>query len=284
MRSRSAVMASCVLALSCAEGRFLPDAAAVRRDGGPSIDAREEDARTLDAPSPDAPSPDGAALLDVGLADTPLIDARNLDASTPESDASRPDAPVRPDACVALVYYPDRDGDGHGVAPGAVSACVAPAGFVRSSDDCNDADGSIHPGAIDGCNGIDQDCAPGESCPSGCRGATYGSHDYAYCPTGTSWTTARDRCASTSMQLVRIDSSGENAFVGDLGGTSILWIGANDRSSEGNFVWIDGASIASRHWTTGYPDGSGDCARMNTDDRWVDTDCTRTYDYVCESR
>lgn len=264
MRWRPLVMASCLVALGCAEGRVLSDASTPRRDARALEDAR-------------------ASEIDSGSSDTgvPSVDASTED--SPASDASLERDVGRPDACVSTIYFVDRDSDGYGGVE-AMSACVAPAGFAPRGGDCNDADSAVRPGASDPCDGVDQDCAPGESCPLGCRGAPYGGHDYAYCPTGASWTAARDHCASGGMQLVRIDSSAENVFVGALGGVSNLWIGANDRASEGNFVWIDGGSVTSRHWTSGYPNGTGDCARMNPDDQWVDADCTRTYDFVCESR
>jgi len=51
----------------------------------------------------------------------------------------------------ATPWYDDRDGDGHGSALTSVS-CDAPAGAVSTSDDCDDADDDIHPGAVEGCD------------------------------------------------------------------------------------------------------------------------------------
>lgn len=58
-----------------------------------------------------------------------------------------------------LTFYRDADGDGFGQAAMSLSRCEQPAGYVRDGSDCNDAETSIHPGAveIDG-DGIDQDC------------------------------------------------------------------------------------------------------------------------------
>ncbi len=56
-------------------------------------------------------------------------------------------------------WYPDNDGDGFGADVGAVVTCDPPADHVRSGGDCDDADPSTRPGAIDVCDdGIDQDC------------------------------------------------------------------------------------------------------------------------------
>lgn len=57
----------------------------------------------------------------------------------------------------ALSWFSDGDGDGVG-AGGATLACAAPSGMVATDDDCNDADDTIAPGALEVCDGVDQDC------------------------------------------------------------------------------------------------------------------------------
>ena len=57
-----------------------------------------------------------------------------------------------------ITWYHDVDGDDHGDANNAVTACVAPAGYVASSDDCDDNEAGAHPGATEACNGFDDDC------------------------------------------------------------------------------------------------------------------------------
>ena len=55
----------------------------------------------------------------------------------------------------------DADDDAHGD-----SACPAAGGVPN--DDCNDGDPSVHPGAPDACNGIDDDCTGGPDPGCGC--------------------------------------------------------------------------------------------------------------------
>ncbi|MBK7110244.1 MAG: putative metal-binding motif-containing protein [Bacteroidetes bacterium] len=57
-----------------------------------------------------------------------------------------------------IPFYADTDGDGFGDAMHDTLACVLPLGFVADSTDCNDADNTMYPTAIDICNGIDDNC------------------------------------------------------------------------------------------------------------------------------
>ncbi len=56
-------------------------------------------------------------------------------------------------------FYPDEDGDRYGDSAGAVTDCQAPAGsYVLDNGDCDDSDPTIHPGGVEVCDGVDQDC------------------------------------------------------------------------------------------------------------------------------
>jgi hypothetical protein len=55
-------------------------------------------------------------------------------------------------------YYQDADGDGYGSAANTTVACQAPAGYVANSEDCDDTNANIHPGAAELCDGVDNNC------------------------------------------------------------------------------------------------------------------------------
>ncbi len=56
-------------------------------------------------------------------------------------------------------WYMDLDRDGYGNALESVRACDQPDGYVADATDCDDVDGSVHPGVKDvPDDGIDQDC------------------------------------------------------------------------------------------------------------------------------
>ena len=62
------------------------------------------------------------------------------------------------DEGVKTTFYRDADGDGYGTAATSTQACTAPAGYVNNNSDCDDTKASVHPGATELCNGIDDDC------------------------------------------------------------------------------------------------------------------------------
>lgn len=128
----STAAALCALAVTgcdptnpCSVGRYDPGPprACVLPDGGTIL---------LDEPD--------AARADVGPGDG-AVDARADE----------------PDAC-ATTWFRDADEDGHGIATDSVVACVAPDGYVASSDDCDDDCASCVPGGVEVCDGHDQNC------------------------------------------------------------------------------------------------------------------------------
>ena len=57
------------------------------------------------------------------------------------------------------IWYQDADSDGFGDGAILLSTCEAPGGYVENGDDCDDAIGSVYPGALELCTDlIDRDC------------------------------------------------------------------------------------------------------------------------------
>ena len=63
----------------------------------------------------------------------------------------------------ATDWYPDVDGDTFGSATAtAVRACLSPGlGYVHDHTDCDDGVNATHPGAVEVCNGLDDNCVNG---------------------------------------------------------------------------------------------------------------------------
>ncbi len=60
--------------------------------------------------------------------------------------------------CDEEAWYADADGDGYGDAGELEESCEAPEGHVADGSDCDDGDATVHPGAEELCNGLDDDC------------------------------------------------------------------------------------------------------------------------------
>jgi hypothetical protein len=56
-------------------------------------------------------------------------------------------------------FYQDSDSDGYGNASVSANRCIAPAGYVVSSTDCNDGSSVVYPLAPEVCDGIDNQCS-----------------------------------------------------------------------------------------------------------------------------
>jgi hypothetical protein len=69
------------------------------------------------------------------------------------------------DATGKSSWYADADDDGYGDASNAVTSCDQPTGTVSSSGDCDDADSSVHPAAVEVCGDTkDNDCDDLDDC------------------------------------------------------------------------------------------------------------------------
>jgi len=137
--------------------------------------------------------------------------------------------------------------------------------------------------------------APNSSCVFVPNGAQAGIDTWV-CAEKTDWTTAKNRCETWGGSLATVEYALHNGNIRAVANTvsnSKVWIGYNDRTTEGSFVW-DGRSSATGYtnWDTGQPDNFGsppigqDCVSLDHGNgRWDDASCTTTgtYGYVCQN-
>ncbi len=165
-----------------------------------------------------------------------------------------------------------------------------------SARDCNDLDASVHPEAVEVCDGVDNDCSGTIDlgvCP--CDVEILDGHPYQICTEGLPWEEARDACEDSGYHLATIDQDRENRSLAraleDYGDHETYWIGYNDVAVDGDWVWEDGSPSRFEYWNwaTGEPNGGTgeNCAMMYVQfydwhGRWNDESCTSGKRYVCE--
>jgi formylglycine-generating enzyme required for sulfatase activity len=80
------------------------------------------------------------------------------------------------DENVTELFYLDSDGDGYGDSTQLILECIAPTNYVSDNTDCDDSDGTINPGVVEGlADNIDQNCDGIERCYIDNDGDGYGS-------------------------------------------------------------------------------------------------------------
>ncbi|KAI5627490.1 C-type lectin domain family 4 member M-like isoform X2 [Silurus asotus] len=104
-----------------------------------------------------------------------------------------------------------------------------------------------------------------------------------------SWIESRKDCRGRGADLVIINNSEEQVFVDVWRRNQGVWIGANDRDSEGTWKWVDGNKVINGFWNPGQPNSNGDedCAVSGyhpVNGKWDDVSCNYNYIWICEKR
>lgn len=124
----------------------------------------------------------------------------------------------------------------------------------------------------------DNDWTPGES-------VTFNGHTYVlYDHSAGSWQEAEEFCERNGGHLVTITSAEEQQAVHNLlneSTKSYCWLGATDKDSEGNWVWITGESLSAySNWDPNQPDNwllIEDYMHMKNDGTWNDAAMVTQY-------
>ncbi len=153
---------------------YLERMAAVTDDDGDGYNDDEGDCADADpsrhpgaAESCDDEDNDCDGYIDEDITDTEACDGLDNDCDgTVDEDISDAetcdgidnDCDGEVDEDLGQTWYLDGDGDGFGNAERTSVDCAQPDGHVATGDDCDDSDEDVFPGAIDSCNGLDDDC------------------------------------------------------------------------------------------------------------------------------
>ncbi|XP_065194284.1 uncharacterized protein LOC135825603 [Sycon ciliatum] len=120
----------------------------------------------------------------------------------------------------------------------------------------------------------------------GQSGNFQGSH-YNISTDDIEWESARSRCVNNGGDLVSIGTEEEQDFLDDTF-VDDAWIGLNDRSVEGTFVWTDMTESSYEEWAGGEPSTgpmarNRDCVMLHAGDNdWENERCDRRLQYICE--
>ncbi|XP_061834761.1 macrophage mannose receptor 1b isoform X1 [Nerophis lumbriciformis] len=116
----------------------------------------------------------------------------------------------------------------------------------------------------------------------------YNGHCFHLVRTPKTWTDAQKDCRKEEGALVSMRNVEDFGFVVSqlgYGSTDELWIGFNDRRTEGLFEWSDAADVTFTVWQYGEPTTSADdedCVLMGGENgNWADRSCDEKHGFVC---
>ena len=118
----------------------------------------------------------------------------------------------------------------------------------------------------------------------------FGDHCYLLSSGAMSWSNAWEFCSSQGSYLVEIDNTMERDFlVGKCKKHDIVWIGANDKKTEGSFVWeTSKMTIPADYFAPGEPNGGRheNCVHLyghgSLAGKLNDIHCGSLYRFLCE--
>lgn len=177
--------------------------------------------------------------------------------------------------CLVDGHQVDDDGDGWGTC----------------THDCNDADPSVHFGAEEVCDQVDNNCSgfvddvPACPCPS----EVIEGVEFFFCSHVIKWFQARQFCEAQGHQLAKLESPEQNAAVWSVahGIRSGPWaIGLTDSAVEGDFRYLDGSEPSFTSWANGEPAQRlpiFDCVYFLGADApvWYEGNCNESGAFIC---
>ncbi|KAG7268268.1 hypothetical protein CRUP_036252 [Coryphaenoides rupestris] len=116
----------------------------------------------------------------------------------------------------------------------------------------------------------------------------YNGHCFNLNRTRKTWKEAQTECAKVGGDLASMSNIEDKSFViSQLGYASKdeLWIGLNDRKTEGLFDWSDHSTVYFTSWERGSPHVNGyheDCVLIRGESgNWADRTCVEKHGYIC---
>ena len=195
--------------------------------------------------------------------------------------------------CTPMDYYRDVDGDGYGGLD-TVSGCVGrlPPMSTPTPGDCDDTNPAVHPGAVEICDDVDNDCNGRVDDPfiltcGTCGGVITGGSVYQFCRevAPATWEEAMFLCEESGTSGVVIESASENTMVESLLASDGCWIGLRARDVTGSvtYTWRSGETATYQDPIVDVAPDRDCFAMARGSTAWTDHDCDEALTcVVCE--
>jgi len=127
-----------------------------------------------------------------------------------------------------------------------------------------------------------------QDCPEGWTFSGPSRQCYKFFSDTLDYDSAIAQCAAINGKMPMPKSEYENdQLLSEVNSRSnSVWLGLDDRATEGTFVWVDGTPADGwSNWNDGEPNDHGigeDCTQLKEDGHWNDVPCDRSYNYVCQ--
>ena len=114
----------------------------------------------------------------------------------------------------------------------------------------------------------------------------FGGYCYFTSLACASWLTAESNCSAMNSDLVTVHNQEENVFIQHRHDGDKSWIGLNDRSVEGSFVWTNKEISSFRFWAPKQPNdwNNEDCVHtlgVRHGYTWNDVPCNNCFNFTC---
>jgi len=105
--------------------------------------------------------------------------------------------------------------------------------------------------------------------------------------TCTNWTTALKKCRQENSVLADVNNNEENVYLQHRHNGEKSWLGLNDISTEGDFIWADRGAGNFTAWAKNQPNNFGeeDCVHalgVEHNYEWNDVKCNDCHQYTCK--
>ena len=105
--------------------------------------------------------------------------------------------------------------------------------------------------------------------------------------TCTNWTTALKKCRQENSVLVDVSNNEENVYLQHRHNGEKSWLGLNDVSKEGDFIWVDRGAGNFTAWAKNQPNNflEEDCVHalgVEHNYKWNDVKCSDCHQYTCK--